>query len=155
VAYEFGMFRFLCEKLEFDFRESVTFKPGDVTFLGTGSSTDDDDRTTFALLESMLLHTRVLLDFFYGNRCKDDIIAQDFVPNWNNLRPPLGPYLADDSQHERLNKALAHLTLKRIDYDAGQKSWDVTAISSEIGRVISSFIANLPADRRAWFSDIA
>ncbi|MEZ6128810.1 MAG: hypothetical protein R3C59_09020 [Planctomycetaceae bacterium] len=65
IDYEFTMFRFLYERLRIEFQESVTFKPGDVTFTGTGSSTDEAHRITYALLESMRLHTRVLHDFFY------------------------------------------------------------------------------------------
>jgi hypothetical protein len=155
VAYEIAMFRFLCGELDLSFQESVDFTPGHVSFVGTGGS-EDDERRTSALLESLLLHTRVLLDFFdKTDRCKDDVLASDFVPNWADLRPAPGPYFADEDRKERLNKALAHLTLKRLDYDHHDKKWNIPAIRREIGIAIDAFIDNLPPDRRPWFDQNA
>jgi len=158
VDYEFTMFKFLCERLRLDSQESVTFKPGDVTFVGTGTSTDEDDRTTYALLESLLLHTRVLHDFFYkprnpnNPRTADDVIASDFVTFWESLRPSKGDYIGNADRKERLDKALAHLTLRRVEYDSNEKQWNVDAIEAAIGNAIKIFLHNLPDDKRPWFT---
>ena len=158
VVYEFTMFNFLCDKLRLDFQESVTFKPGDVTFVGTGSSADEDDRTTYALLESLLLHTRILHDFFCkprnpkNPRTADDIIAGDFVPDWQGLRPPKGEYLGNSDRKDRLDKALAHLTLRRVEYDSNEKRWNVDAIEDVIGDAIKVFLRNVPDERKPWFA---
>jgi hypothetical protein len=160
VVYEFTMFNFLCETLRFDFQESVTFKPGDLTYVGTGGSADEDDRTTYALLESMLLHTRVLHDFFYkprnpnNPRTADDIIASDFVPEWETLRPSKGEYLGHSDRKDRLDKALAHLTLRRVKNDSNEKQWNVDAIHVAIGNAIKVFLQNLPDERKPWFTTV-
>jgi len=154
VSYEFGMFTFLCDELGQAVQESLEFAPGSIRLLGTGGSTRDE-RSLSALLESLLLHTRVLHDFFYKtDRKADDILAQDFIPDWPNVCPAKGPYFADGDRRVRLNKALAHLTRKRLEYDSHDKGWDVRAICSEIGAAIEKFIANLPPDRKSWFDDV-
>jgi hypothetical protein len=149
VLYEIRMFNFLCDEPRLLSRESVTFQPGDVTLVGTGFDSVNEDWRTFALLESFLLHTRVLHDFFYKRREQDDVIASDFVPDWESRRLAKGEYLKD--RKKRLDKAIAHLTLQRVEYDGNEKKWNVDAIQAEIGIAIKQFRQFLPVESKQWF----
>lgn len=63
-----------------------------------------------ALLESRLLHTRNLIDFFDGNRRKGrlgDVLASDF-------HVARGKVALSKAYRDRLNKALAHLAYARV-----------------------------------------
>ncbi len=151
VVYEYKMFTFLYGQLQVRFRESVTFQPGDATFLGTGSESDEELQTTFALLESYLLHARVLHDFFYKVPSRDDVVASHFVARWDKQRPPQDAYLGNEDRRIRLDKALAHLTLKRLKYDTGEKRWNVDAIRDAIGEPMKTFMEMLPKYRMPWF----
>ena len=150
VTYEFCMFEFLCERLEQDYKESDTFTPGNTTFVGTGFG-DEEVKETSALLESLLIHSRVLLSFFCDKcrRYPDGILATDFIPEWEVESP--GEYLGDKERKSRLNKAVAHLSLKRVDYESHEKKWNLTEINSEVGGLIRKFLESLPADREPWF----
>jgi hypothetical protein len=151
VAYEFEMFQFLCNYLQPESRECATLAPGHVTYVGTGWGGDKQRRLTCALLESFLLHTRVLHDFFYKKRTRDDVIASDFVPDWERVRPPLDPYLSDPDRRTRLDKALAHLSLKRVEYEVREKKWNVDAICAAIEAPMKRFLASLSPEVGAWF----
>lgn len=156
VVYEMSMFNYLCDKLEPEYEETETFVPGKITWLGTGSSSDEDKQETFALLESLLLHTRVLHDFFYPNKKKkprpDDVLASHFIPDWDTRCPRKPEYIG--KQKKRLNKALAHLTTARLGYDSDGKKWNVTAIRNEMHDVIEQFIGRLPQDQKQWFAEL-
>lgn len=106
------------------------------------------------LVESLAIHTRILVDFFYNdlflnkNKKKkfdrqnpNDIIAQDFMPEekeWVKIRPPITQILYD--AREKANKQLAHLSLWRIKLERdGKKPWDTDSISKDIESVIKKF----------------
>jgi hypothetical protein len=169
ITYEFEMFKYLCGELDSASDETEWFIPGKIVMLGSGV-TSKKKRRISPLLESLLLHTRVLRDFFYESRRQsrvvtcphcgkqdqktrqarpDDVFAEDFVPNWKDQRPALGSYVK--GQRDRLNKALAHLTIARVQYTGDQKRWNITAIREEIQPVIDKFKACLPASQKPWF----
>ena len=150
VKYELAMFQFLYGELREIAIETATFAPNEIEFLGTGLPDHFNGLRTNALLESFLLHTRVLHDFFYKERTQDDIVATEFVPEWKSECPPKGEYLS--SRLERLNKALAHLSRKRLTYETDDKSWDIGLIKQEVDVVIRTFLDKLPLDRRQWFA---
>jgi len=95
-----------------------------------------------SILETALLHTRNLLDFFAGKpSLKDDIIATHFVGNPLKL-----PYL--ESLREDINKSLSHLTYTRIRADY---RWELPKIKDEIEAAYTEFIKLLPEkDRAKW-----
>lgn len=152
VAYEMRMFKHDYDKLaqlQVDFGNILT---GDVMpLVGTGISTEEV-RDASALIESFLIHARVLRDFFCRRRHKpDDVIASDFVSGWT--QPPASDYSYISAQKDRLDKALAHLTTTRVRYDSEGKQWDVVTIMREIKPMIERFLAELPDDRKPWFKD--
>lgn len=155
VAYEFMMFSFLIEKLRWSAEETAEFRPGNIEWLGTGHTDDSRKRELYALLESLLLHTRVLYDFFYKLPTRDDLSAPFFADKWDASPPPEGTYLdlvANPKSKNQINKAVAHLTAERADYSPIEKKWNVEAIGIEMNEVITEFMKKVPEDRKAWFS---
>jgi hypothetical protein len=54
-------------------------------------------------------------------------------------------------QKERLNRALAHLSYDRLDYDVTGKGWNFVLLIAEIQHVWAAFLKALPEERRDWF----
>lgn len=162
VAYEIAAFDRLCSRLKLAYTESDSFIPEEFSFVGT-SHTDDDTWTLSAELESLLVHTRVLREFFYyywdfdkqqykarkKKRHDDDVIAEDFIPDWSDSCPAIGQYLSDHKR--RLDKSLAHLSTLRVYYKQIEKRWNLHAIHSELLQPIDRFKERLPARMSNWF----
>jgi hypothetical protein len=133
LAYEIQMFRETCKQLD------LTPRP----------KTDLEQFYCNLLVESLAIHTRILVDFFYrdlfskkGNKKnQNDIIAQDFMPNsinWLIMRPPITQLLYDAK--EKANKQLAHLSLWRLKIERdGKKGWDYNGIRQDLEIVIEKF----------------
>jgi len=96
------------------------------------------------LIESLALHSRVLIDFFYGNKGKylDNIIAQDFLPEdirWSEIRPEMSYFLK--KVKIKANKQLAHLCLGRIELiRKDEHGWQFDKVYQELGAVINLFL---------------
>jgi len=101
-----------------------------------------------ALLESFVIHARVLIDFFYAlNPQKDDVIAEDFLSSpdvWRNERPKLSERLSEAK--ERANKHLAHLTYQRVDVALNNREWPFVEISKDMRSVMKRFLEKVSAD---------
>jgi len=100
-----------------------------------------------AILDSFLLHSRVLYDFFCKRPRGDDVVAQHFFddpPSWQS--GDLFPTVRN--QQTELNKHLAHLTYARLE---GEIAWDLQAMFKEFKEAWDKFIRLLPDDRRSWF----
>jgi len=96
-----------------------------------------------ALLETILNHGRVLLNFLYDDtpREKDDVIASHFFDNpdeWKRIRPTITPSL--EAFKKRVNKEVAHLTTKRIAGTPPEKSYDDSEFQKLI-EVLEVFVA--------------
>jgi len=69
-----------------------------------------------ALLEALVVHARVLINFLYPQSIRaDDIIAEDFFDDprqWEKIRPRLPDRL--EGIRKRADKEVAHLTARRI-----------------------------------------
>lgn len=114
--------------------------------------------------EGLVLHSRVLRDFFFtkvdnntGKRIirPDDIVATDYFATpiaWPYTSRDLSPYLKRNK--ERMDRALAHLSISRLKYEAGGKNWSASLLLSEIGAKWFEFIAKLEQDDEhvvSWF----
>ena len=64
VAYEIAAFDRLAGRLRLSCKESGSFIPEEITLVGTGH-TDENKWELSTEIESLLVHTRVLRDFFY------------------------------------------------------------------------------------------
>ena len=157
IAFEIGAFERLSDRLKWPASESGAFQPFEIQMTGTGNATDEV-REISDRLESLLLHVRVLREFFYywefrKNKSQkqkpDDVIAEDYIPDWPNRCPPIGQYLRNNK--ERLDKSLAHLSILRVQYKRTEKRWDIAALRNELLPVIETFRSNLPASMQRWF----
>jgi hypothetical protein len=103
-----------------------------------------------AIIEHVLLHFRVLIEFFFHSSSdKGYIHAGDFTevrqserrPNWVN------------EYEGRCNDLIAHLSFKRIGYRQSDKHhWnDILQKCRLMDAEIARFLAALPSERRAWF----
>jgi hypothetical protein len=103
-------------------------------------------------LESMLLHFRVLRDFFGekpkdGNAPKkDDVRAEEYLTKWS----PSGDALFADTRN-RINKRLTHLTWERLK--EGQDWPELDAMKKAIDDTVERFIKALPPNEAGWFRD--
>lgn len=107
-------------------------------------------------VESTVLHLRNLIEFFYPtNPRKDDVMAEDYIPDWRNRRPTISPLL--EKARERAGKELAHLTTKRITGTPAHKAWEFDTISADLKNVAAAFIAlnpNITAKTISQLQDI-
>ena len=91
-----------------------------------------------AILESFLIHTRNLIDFFYIDsplRRGDDVVAEHFIENWKIQRPLVTALLNDTKS--RANKHLAHLTYERRSFEP--PTWAFEEIERDLNNVLSNF----------------
>ncbi len=114
------------------------------------TSKNNDQFQTNILLESFVLHFRVLYDFFYPNQSTlqgkgerdDDVIATDFFTDWKATD-------ATDmlkEQRKRADKQLAHLSYKRLNVEPEKKPWPCLEITNEIKGLMTSFVETVTND---------
>jgi len=105
-----------------------------------------------ALIESFLIHARVLCDFFFfPSKRKDDVLAKHFFHSDDQWQPDYKkecPYLEANS--DRLNKAVAHLSYARIGYEI-DKRWQHNTINGELLAVWDRFKQSLPPESQKFF----
>ncbi|MFH1444630.1 MAG: hypothetical protein ABIG34_04580 [Candidatus Peregrinibacteria bacterium] len=129
-------------------------------FISTAAQLNpENDRPLFggarnAMLESFLIHARVLKGFFFdAPSYPDDVSAKHFFDNdqdWPLTCEGECPYLY--ANMSRISKAVAHLSYERIGYEE-DKNWDIRSILHELMTVWERFLSSLPHDRRRWFPD--
>ncbi|EKE15675.1 MAG: hypothetical protein ACD_11C00115G0015 [uncultured bacterium] len=126
LEYEIRMFRQTCEE-----------------FCGFSSKSQFEKNL---LIESLAIHSRVLIDFFYGEKKKgglymNDLHAQDFMPDgveWKKERSSQ-PQLFVDIK-DKADKQLAHLSAWRAEFQRnGQNGWSANKILLEMEKVIQKF----------------
>lgn len=91
-------------------------------------------------LECFLIHARCLIDFFYGPRQHDDVLAIDFVPSWNPNTIPIFTTVKTET-----NKRVAHLTEYRLRNPPF--NWSIQLllnVYNEIKQATLNFEMNLP-----------
>jgi len=91
-------------------------------------------------IESFVLHTRNLINFFFGGENGDDVIASQFVSppeQWRNSRGKMPKILSDVKF--RAGKHLAHLTWTRTQIQAKEREWEITEIARAMEEVIDAF----------------
>ncbi len=162
VQYEYDMFRWAGDEVVRWVRVYSPIAIGEGKDIIVNSIDDRDDRWIAyagssgigypganAMLECFLIHTRCLADFFCKKRTKDDVIAGDYFSDTEEWkRVDLTPYLK--ANMPRLNKALAHLSYERLDFERNKK-WNVSQIRKDIESMWDKFLGKLPASRRKWF----
>jgi hypothetical protein len=160
VVYEFTMFRYTYNKLYQLEVDMGYIQPGNVMpQCGTAGGSTEEILDASVLVETFLLHARVLREFFCRSRNvprdfvrDDDVVAGDFLGMWAIPDAAARTYI--DAQKERLDKALAHLTTTRVQYETSGKQWDLLTIRGEIDPMIDRFLADLPDSQKPWFHKV-
>jgi len=97
-----------------------------------------------ALLESFVIHTSIILDFFYQSQRKpDDARAFHFMKaprKWRKILPPPNREFTTFITHR--NKRVVHLSYKRMDSYIGQRPWNCAKIIKEIHIIVDLFLDN-------------
>ncbi len=105
-----------------------------------------------AILESFLLHARILMDFLEDHEgWGDNLTCSKFTGIDGKPMEGISVKLKDDIR-KNLGKHLAHLTQVRADTKA---AWNITEMKNELNEGISSFIencadSNFPDDASQW-----
>jgi hypothetical protein len=103
--------------------------------------TSGDTRIANALVESRLLHVRVLLDVFARSESDhDDVLAAHYGF-------PLSPVRLEAPYFERLNKDLAHLTYSRTRRTLATKGWPTSVVVVPVLSRCKEFIEHLLEQR--------
>lgn len=117
-----------------------------------------DPDPDYASVEHILLHFRILLEFFFHHRGGTEdryVFADDFIdrkfaevrPQWANVN------------EGRCNDLIAHLSHKRFGYrQKNEHHWrdileDCKAMDEEITRFLTVLESSSPS-RRAWFKSV-
>lgn len=101
------------------------------------------------LLASLLLHARNLRNFLFYPRRQDDVIAKDFLDDWDEKVEEWCRYFY--KHRFRVNKSLAHISYKRIEYEPN-KGWDCGTIYTEIKGAWDEFFSRLTPEKQEWFT---
>jgi len=108
----------------------------------------EDDILYSALLESFVLHASIILDFFYKPQIKpDDARAIHYIKNrkaWANALPDYDKHFRKFGK--KRNKALAHLTYKRLDATVEDKHWGAVPIVKQIKKIVDTFLEKADED---------
>lgn len=101
-----------------------------------------------AWVEVLLVHSRVLADFFGKPPAGDDLSADAYASSWDRN--------SDDIRWLRghvpaINKRVMHLTAYRHRAREVVDAPDVGELVGRVTRTFVAFLAQLPPDRRKWF----
>lgn len=85
-----------------------------------------------AVIESYLLHSRIVNDFFSKDPIRDDISCSHYSF-------PISKGTIPSKIEDRFNKCLAHLTYSRLNFKDGLKPWVDANIFPPLARKIHEF----------------
>ena len=96
-----------------------------------------------ALFESFAIHARSLMHFAYPAYpiYPNDILAEDYIPEWETVRPPMAPALSNVKG--RVAAEFAHLSYRRIPLTEAAMKWQVSEIANGLLDVMRAFLANV------------
>jgi hypothetical protein len=119
---------------------------GATTLLDLGQPRQEGDLAWSAWVEILLLHSRVLTDFFHRPPHGDDLSASHYLPTWN---PDSEDLVWLDGHVPEINKRVMHLTAYRDRQESDGR--DVGDTIRRLNTTTIDFLDRLSPDRRAWF----
>ncbi len=95
-----------------------------------------------ALLESFVLHTSVILDFFYKlpmnpQEAKATHYIRD-LEDWRQALPPYDKYFI--RFNKKRNREVMHLSYDRLKVEWVEKVWDFTRLNVQLRKIIDLFL---------------
>ncbi len=101
-----------------------------------------------ALLEAYVIHTQVILDFFYQPQMKaDDAKAIHFIADmalWKKTIPPYDRYFRKFNR--RRSREVVHLSYHRLDVRPEDKTWYLVRTTEHIKLVVNAFLEHANPD---------
>ena len=95
-----------------------------------------------ALLESFVIHTSIILDFFYQPQdVTDDARAAHYmvdVRKWKKILPAHDPQFS--KFHKKRNKEVVHLSYARLELKPEEKKWAVATLTNKIKHIVNLFL---------------
>jgi len=125
---------------------ALKYEVGMLWSLANILATDNEGKGVIhnALLESFLIHARILIEFLYKNKpYKDTVIASQYFTDSQNILPPKTKLLEETAKDA--HKYLAHLTYTRTHLQ-GKKQWFYIKIANDIKAALQVFCKKLPDD---------
>lgn len=99
-----------------------------------------------SILESFIIHLRLLIGFLYDSPTHDDdVTASDYFEG--GVWTPKEISQALKVARERANKEIAHLTSFRVGKKLMEKEWAFIALGVEVFDLLQSFIDVVPPHR--------
>jgi len=97
-----------------------------------------------ALIESYVIHTNILLDFFYKPPTKpDDAKAVDYVKDRKKWKTALLPYNKYFRKfNRRRSREVVHLSYRRLEVSRQEKTWFPEKTTQHIKELINVFLDN-------------
>ncbi len=96
---------------------------------------------------ALLLHTRILYDFFYKQTFKDDMKPEAFCRSWEDRKTETGDRKLD------LDKRLAHLTWTRVEKPDKPAMNDYADLMAAVEESIVAFKHALDPDLKQKYDD--
>ncbi|MGE0268135.1 MAG: hypothetical protein AB7S78_06755 [Candidatus Omnitrophota bacterium] len=95
-----------------------------------------------ALIESFVIHTQVILDFFYMPQMKaDDAKAIHYIDDiklWKSNLPSYDRYFRKFNR--RRSREVVHLSYSRLDVKGEEKTWHLVKTTEHIKLVVNAFL---------------
>lgn len=95
-----------------------------------------------ALLESLVIHASIIIDFFYRPQVyAGDSRAFHYIIDRKKWRESLPSYdLYFKTFHRKRNKEVVHLSYNRLDVTLDQKKWNARKIIKQIRKIVDLFL---------------
>lgn len=113
----------------------------------------NDEKLKNSIIEVFAIHTRNLLMFFFDEKPRDDdVVANDFFPEyneWNIIKEKNEDNDLIEKISKRVNKEVAHLTYKRLEVKEEEKSWgNIINITSKLfNKLFNEFLSSVSNDK--------
>ncbi|MCB9720934.1 MAG: hypothetical protein H6756_08660 [Candidatus Omnitrophica bacterium] len=102
-----------------------------------------------SLLEAYVIHTQVILDFFYQPQMKaDDAKAIHFIRDvrrWKQAMPPYDRYFRKFNR--RRSREVVHLSYHRMDIQPEDKPWNLVRTTEHVKLVVNAFLEHADPDK--------
>jgi hypothetical protein len=135
--------------------QDVTYEFEQFRYSASASLSISSQQQSLALslnahIESMLIHARCLVDFFWCERKKDDVVASDYISNWSP-KTDGGQELEwlEENLGRFIDKRVAHLTAYRCRVPKEKDAQLVDEVRLKMETLVRRFAERLDEQSKA------